>query len=650
MASMAVAAIVVHGQFRARATVVLVDVVVRDQTGATVDDLDATAFEVFEDGSPRPVVSFERLGGAEESVAPPPVDDRPWRWDAEAPSRAQSVTAIVFHRLDLQSRVSAVRAASRIVDALGAADFIGVYSLEDQLRELAPFTRDVPRLRRALVEAGTTASSASTASGAPGVAESDSTPVPTGPSGISAAAMRARMAAAMAQLERHYAAGLQGSSFHHLITTLAQFPGRRSVILFSRGLATPDVVPKLEGVVAEARRQNVSFYCIDAGGLGTTGRRTRATRRLSRRELTSRSGDEARITVRIAESDPTDALGPLAEMTGGLLVADTNDINAAASLVNADRRRYYLLGYSSREGIDPEAARISVRVGRPGLSVRARTRIGRVAFVPGLEGAAPAPAGSGAGVPFEMGAFSTPVPGREGLVTVIAAFNTSALTYTTANGASERLAQVGVQSDVSNWSGTLHSWTQLFRVVEATAKSPARPQASLVFSRAGVVPPGTYIVRVALRQGASGNAGAAAMTVRVDSASGGSVVGDVILVSRVERVARPPAGAHTQPLMWKDSVLVPNLSKVVRRRDGARVAVPMVLQRQGHGVSAIVELRGPEGATSDAFEVAADGTSRAVAVRALDVAAMVPGEYTIRVRVGLRSGPVERQTSFRLVD
>jgi len=81
--------------------------------------------------------------------------------------------------------------------------------------------------------------------------------------------------------------------------------------------------------------------------------------------------------VKILEIDRSGGLGPLADLTGGLFLADTNDITAATARANDDRRHYYLLGYSSGEGVDPERALITVRVGRPGVNVRARTRIGR---------------------------------------------------------------------------------------------------------------------------------------------------------------------------------------------------------------------------------------------------------------------------------
>ena len=81
--------------------------------------------------------------------------------------------------------------------------------------------------------------------------------------------------------------------------------------------------------------------------------------------------------VKILEIDRTSGLGPLADMTGGMHLSDTNDITAATARASDDRRHYYLLGYTSGEGVDPERAVVTVRVGRPGLNVRARTQIGR---------------------------------------------------------------------------------------------------------------------------------------------------------------------------------------------------------------------------------------------------------------------------------
>ncbi len=73
--------------------------------------------------------------------------------------------------------------------------------------------------------------------------------------------------------------------------------------------------------------------------------------------------------------DPSRGLRPLAELTGGLYVADTNDLTDALARVDADRRSYYVMAYRAGDrSTGPRA--IEVRVKRPNTLVRARTSLG----------------------------------------------------------------------------------------------------------------------------------------------------------------------------------------------------------------------------------------------------------------------------------
>jgi VWFA-related protein len=363
----------VRTQFRTQTTLVLVDVVVRDASGATVDDLDRSEFTVFEDGAPRAIVAFDRgFGGKDLGNA---TVTQPYRWNDSRRTQPQSMTAVIFHYLDPQSRTAAVGGARRMIASLGASEFIGIYALEEALVELAPFTSDVGVLTAALDAVARTPST-NTGVGS-GVAEAGGSLDSSAPGGAEAAAMRGRMGSGFAGIERRQAAGVQTEALSRLIADLSQFPGRRAVLLYSQGLATPDVLPGLEGVVAAASRQHVSFYCIKASGLGTGRRHVQARRRYGRSELTSSNAEELERRVNILEMDPTNGLGPLADLTGGMHLSGTNDITAATARANDDRRHYYLLGYSSGEGVDPDRAIVTVRLSRPGLNVRARTRVGR---------------------------------------------------------------------------------------------------------------------------------------------------------------------------------------------------------------------------------------------------------------------------------
>jgi hypothetical protein len=80
--------------------------------------------------------------------------------------------------------------------------------------------------------------------------------------------------------------------------------------------------------------------------------------------------DRGRVII-----DSQESLRFIADQTGGLAVANTNDLNLGIRRVLDDQQGYYLLGYiapkgSPRSGWDQD--RVKVRVKRPGLRVRAR--------------------------------------------------------------------------------------------------------------------------------------------------------------------------------------------------------------------------------------------------------------------------------------
>ena len=125
--SLLLATAVVRTQFRTQTTLVLVDVVVRDPYGATVDDLDRSDFTVFEDGVARTIVAFERSGASDRPPGVP--SSQPYRWNDSPRAQPQSMTAVVFHHLGLQGRVAAVAAARQMIASLGDSDFAGIHTL-----------------------------------------------------------------------------------------------------------------------------------------------------------------------------------------------------------------------------------------------------------------------------------------------------------------------------------------------------------------------------------------------------------------------------------------------------------------------------------------------------------------------------------------
>lgn len=138
-----------------------------------------------------------------------------------------------------------------------------------------------------------------------------------------------------------------------------------------------------ETIIAEANRNNASFYTVDAQRLRTEMRPIATTPLESAVEMRNRD--------RTPYSTTLDSIKRLGLATNGLAIADSNDLDSGLRRVAEDFNSYYLLGYNSTNSAqDGRYRRIKVAVKRPGVQVRAREgyRAARPGEVPG---AAPPP-------------------------------------------------------------------------------------------------------------------------------------------------------------------------------------------------------------------------------------------------------------------
>jgi len=126
-------------------------------------------------------------------------------------------------------------------------------------------------------------------------------------------------------------------------------------------LASLDNDDYFRQILDVANRNNASFYPIDPRGLAA---------------FDAPMGPEAPplITVDLAMLNKRiETLRTLAENTDGLAVVNTNDLDRGLRRVADDLSSYYLLGYySSNPKPDGTFRKITVRVKRPGVEVRAR--------------------------------------------------------------------------------------------------------------------------------------------------------------------------------------------------------------------------------------------------------------------------------------
>jgi VWFA-related protein len=145
---------------------------------------------------------------------------------------------------------------------------------------------------------------------------------------------------------------------------------------------------RLDEIGAHARRNNVAFYPIYPAGLNPPN--SNRGRGFGGANFKNRSPSERQS-----------ALKELAEDTGGVPILNTKDIEGHLDKVMTATSAYYLIGYSpTNTTVDGRYRRISVKVSRPGIQVRARH--GYVALPPIEARALPLIDTSRAPVPIEV--------------------------------------------------------------------------------------------------------------------------------------------------------------------------------------------------------------------------------------------------------
>ena len=126
-------------------------------------------------------------------------------------------------------------------------------------------------------------------------------------------------------------------------------------------LANIDDEDYLRRLTEDANRNNASFYPVDPRGLEV---------------FETDIGPEAPPSLTVDREmlrRRLDGLRTLADATDGMAVVDTNNLEKGLLRIADDLTSYYLLGYySTNTRLDGQFRKITVKVKRPGVDVRAR--------------------------------------------------------------------------------------------------------------------------------------------------------------------------------------------------------------------------------------------------------------------------------------
>jgi len=349
--------------------------------------------------------------------------------------------------------------------------------------------------------------------------------------------------------ERAHNARNTMSTLQSVSDYLAGVRGRRkAIVFFSEGIDydvtnpiqnqyATDIRDQTQQAIAAASRANVSFYGVDARGLG--GLSDEGIQMSSPPPDNSLGTNTLQDELRLSQ----DSLRVISDETGGFAAVNQNDLRTAFSRIVQDNSSYYVLGYySSDERRDGRFRNVEVRVNKPGLRVRARK--GYMGPKGRPKEAAPANAKTS---PALREALDSPVPVSGLGLTVFAS---------PLKGA-EPNASVAVTLEVDGTNLKFKNENNVFAddveiaivAIDQTAKIRdgghdvmtlrLKPQTYDVVSKSGVrisrrleVPPGRYQLRVGVRESGAGAVGSVLYDLEVpDFSKSGLSMSGILLTS-----------------------------------------------------------------------------------------------------------------------
>jgi VWFA-related protein len=660
--------------FRVESNYVEVDAIVTDARGSFVRDLRAEDFELLENGAPQQIAVF--------SVVDIPLEraDRPlFRETRIEPDVATNeheaaegrVYLLVLDSLHVDAaRTAKVKELARqfIQQHLAANDLAAVVLMGQG--ESQEFTTSRPLLLAAVNRfMGTKMPSAI-------VAALEQRP----DAGLAIDPTRSEERAAVA---RDLLTGLRSLSEY-----LAGLRGRRkALVLFSEGLEVDTdrliggsaenladttasalagaILTEERDLLATATRSNVSIYTVDPRGVASG-----ADEAIRVGLIPEGSGNAS--PIRGLDDEVRRSQGTLrtfAEQTGGVAAVGSSDFARAFRRIVTDNSAYYQLGYRpTNPERDGKFRRITVRVTRPGLTVRARP--GYFAARADEKPAAVATAAAASerlqellasptqirGLPMRVAADAFRGSPSKALVHLIVEVPGASLPFRDQNGVFANDIEVVFRANDSRGQVQASSRKALdLRLRQQTRQ--AVETNGLRITTEFEVPPGRYQVRVAGREAEGSRTGSVFFDLDIPDFTRGSLTMSDLLLTSSAAAAWPTRGdaATIRPLL-------PGIATAAREfspQDTLGVFAEIYdNESRPHRVDIDMTVRGDDGAQvlggreqRDRGELAAAGRGGYGYVAKIPLAGLAPGRYVLGVEARSRLGGAQatREVEFRVV-
>jgi len=378
------------GTIHAEANLVLVDVVVT-QNGQPVHGLDKSRFQIFEDGRPQKIVTFDESSAPKPSLAvetaaplPPNVYSNIPRYPV-----ADAVNVILLDSLNtpLLERDAAERQLVRFLAHATPGTMIAVYSLGNKLTLEANFTADPAELFQT-IQKMSSRPQPTLMDGAKGheerIVELQNAPDDFQKQhGLFLECLRNDEAGNAAE-DAATRVRTTLKAMEELAEILQTIPGRKNLIWISGAfplalapnmdLKNPfasmrSFGPELESTARKLASERVAVYAIDALGLvglpstDTTVRYNENGGKVLKGGRVKMAGDSDDTKFLSGSADTRASIRAIADATGGKAYLNTNGISEAIASAVSNGQNYFTLGYiPSEETLNGGFHKIQVKI------------------------------------------------------------------------------------------------------------------------------------------------------------------------------------------------------------------------------------------------------------------------------------------------
>ncbi|HKW63187.1 MAG TPA: VWA domain-containing protein [Candidatus Acidoferrum sp.] len=564
---------------RSTANEVVLDMVFRDKKGRAIHDLRPEEIHVLEDGVEQKVTSFHLVEGKPADLPSVPKTAVENGSPVLDPMREVRLVTLVFEGLDQEGKRFFRQSLKDILDMAPEQNlYFSIVTVDHGLQMLQPLTSDHAMLLKSMDRSMTWSfvqyENQSTevkqelqqtlSGGEPQIQAS-------GGGGPSQAQMQSAVNYQMAKMQydmltqaeaadRAYNARATVDALMALVRAQSQLPGRKVVLYFNPWLFIPEAVKEqYNNLIGVANRANVSFYTVDPKGLVTWSQNDNGRNWLNGAAGETRSqqmrggvGEVSTSQARAGETaesalraNPLMWLRDLAQQTGGVTIAETNDYKAPLRTALEEVRTYYEASYAPHITVfDGKFRKISIRVDRPDIVVHSRSGYFAVPQIKGgqqlyayempLLNALNAPAAPH-DVDFQVGAerFNDRGPKVEYMVTLEAPLK--GLTFTPQPDQKSSAVDAALLAILKNSSGEIvEKFSKDFAVQVATDKVGAYKEGNLVQTFRTELTPGAYTLEAVVMDRFDNKTCVKKTSVTVPDPSSKLSMSNVVVVRRTE--------------------------------------------------------------------------------------------------------------------